>query len=94
MKPFREKENIYTRTKLEQAIDDLTELGLYPLSFEAPHYTMSEEGYKIASSYFSSIFGQVQLSGTTWKTWRPSVRLKAGYAGRDDAVPGNNRLCR
>ena len=29
---------------------------------------MSEEGYKIASSYFSSIFGQVQLSGTTWKT--------------------------
>lgn len=68
VKPFREKENIYTRTKLEQAIDDLTELGLYPLSFEAPHYTMSEEGYKIASSYFSSIFGQVQLSGTTWKT--------------------------
>lgn len=68
VQPFRKKEEIYTRTKLEQAIDDLTALGLYPLSFEAPHYTMSEEGYGIASSYFSSVFGQVQLSGTTWKT--------------------------
>lgn len=68
LRPYRDNENTYTKTKLKLAIEDLTASGLYPLSFEAPHYTMSEQGYKIASDYFSSIFGQVQLSDTTWKT--------------------------
>lgn len=68
LKPFQEKEETYTRQKLTHAIEDLTSAGLYPLAFEAPHYTMSEYGYQIASQYFSSMFGQVQLSNTTWKT--------------------------
>lgn len=68
LKPFQEKEETYTKQKLTRAIEDLTSSGLYPLAFEAPHYTMSEYGYQIASRYFTSIFGQVQLSSTTWKT--------------------------
>ncbi|MEK5503969.1 DUF2334 domain-containing protein [Bacillus sp. FSL M8-0168] len=68
LKPFRKNEETYTRQKLTHAIEDLTAEGLYPLGFEAPHYTMSEHGYQITSEYFSSIFGQVQLSDTTWKT--------------------------
>ncbi|MFO6496685.1 DUF2334 domain-containing protein [Bacillus sp. z60-11] len=68
LKPFRENEETYTRQKLTHAIEDLTAEGLYPLAFEAPHYTMSEHGYQITSQYFSSIVGQVQLSDETWKT--------------------------
>ncbi|ASB91430.1 MULTISPECIES: DUF2334 domain-containing protein [Bacillus] len=68
LKPFRKNEETYTRKKLTHAIEDLTAEGLYPLAFEAPHYTMSEQGYQIASQYFSSIIGQVQLSDATWKT--------------------------
>ncbi|AUZ37357.1 DUF2334 domain-containing protein [Bacillus sp. MBGLi79] len=68
LKPFRKNEETYTRQKLTNAIEDLTAEGLYPLAFEAPHYTMSEHGYQIASQYFTSLFGQVQLSDTTWKT--------------------------
>lgn len=68
LEPFREKEETYTKQKLTRAIEDLTSSGLYPLAFEAPHYTMSDYGYQIASQYFTSIFGQVQLSSTTWKT--------------------------
>lgn len=68
LRPYRDNENTYTKTKLKLAIEDLTASGLYPLAFEAPHYTMSEQGYKLASDYFSSIFGQIQLSDTTWKT--------------------------
>ncbi|MED2942312.1 DUF2334 domain-containing protein [Bacillus swezeyi] len=68
LKPFRKNEETYTRQKLTRAIEDLTAEGLYPLAFEAPHYTMSEHGYQITSQYFSSIIGQVQLSDETWKT--------------------------
>lgn len=68
LKPFRKNEETYTRQKLTNAIEDLTAEGLYPLAFEAPHYTMSEHGYQIASQYFTSLLGQVQLSDTTWKT--------------------------
>ncbi|MCY8004372.1 DUF2334 domain-containing protein [Bacillus haynesii] len=68
LKPFRKNEETYTRQKLTNAIEDLAAEGLYPLAFEAPHYTMSEHGYQIASQYFTSLFGQVQLSDTTWKT--------------------------
>ncbi|MFD1928825.1 DUF2334 domain-containing protein [Sporosarcina siberiensis] len=57
----------YIETKHKKAIEELTDSGLYPLAFEAPHYTMSSNGYKVTSNYFTSIFGQVQLSDEDWE---------------------------
>lgn len=57
----------YTRHRLESGIKELTELGLYPLGFEAPHYTMSQEGYRVAAEYFQYVLGQVQLGDRDWQ---------------------------
>lgn len=56
----------YTRERLEKGIQELTELGLYPLGFEAPHYTMSLEGYRWVSEYFTYLLGQTQLGNEDW----------------------------
>ncbi|MEQ6378212.1 DUF2334 domain-containing protein [Bacillaceae bacterium S4-13-56] len=60
-------EKNYTESKIEKGIQELVDLGLYPLGFEPPHYTMSQNGYKILSQYFSHFFGQVQLSDKDWE---------------------------
>ncbi|MFJ7952114.1 DUF2334 domain-containing protein [Lysinibacillus sp. NPDC096418] len=65
--PYKAIETEYLNDKLTRSIHSLIELGYSPIAFEAPHYTMSTNGYKIASSYFSSIFGQIQLSDTNWE---------------------------
>lgn len=60
-------EKEYTETKLNKGIQELTGFGLYPLAFEAPHYTMSQHGYEIASQFFSTYVGQMQLSDENWQ---------------------------
>ncbi|MEK4762782.1 DUF2334 domain-containing protein [Viridibacillus sp. FSL E2-0187] len=62
-----EIEKKYIEDKIKLSIEKLTELKLYPISFEAPHYSMSSTGYDIIAQHFTSIFGQVQLSDDTWK---------------------------
>ncbi|MEV9641323.1 DUF2334 domain-containing protein [Mammaliicoccus sciuri] len=61
-----EVETKYVQRKHTKSIEDLTELGLYPIAFEAPHYTMSSNGYEVTSDYYSSLFGQIQLSDLNW----------------------------
>src|SRR5699024_6321850 len=53
--------------KLTKGIQELVNYGLYPLAFEAPHYTMSQNGYQVASNFFSTYVGQVQLSDQNWE---------------------------
>lgn len=60
-------ETDYVHEKLEKGVQELVNYGLYPLAFEAPHYTMSQNGYEIASDYFSHYAGQAQLSDTDWE---------------------------
>lgn len=60
-------ERAYIDLKHTKAIEQLVDLGLYPISFEAPHYTMSAHGYAITANYFPSIFGQLQLSDSDWQ---------------------------
>lgn len=60
-------EREYTEAKINKGIDELAKYGLYPLAFEAPHYTMSQYGYEILSDYFSTYVGQVQLSDRDWR---------------------------
>jgi uncharacterized protein YdaL len=56
----------YTRTKVENGIKELAALKIFPLAFEAPHYVMSQEGYKIISRYFSTYVGMYQDSDKDW----------------------------
>lgn len=64
---LKQVEITYTRDKLERSIQLLTRLGLPPVAFEAPHYTMSSTGYNVASDYFTAMFGQIQASDRNWQ---------------------------
>lgn len=64
---LKENERKYIEQRMEQSIHELVSHQLYPLAFEAPHYTMSQQGYGITSNYFSSILGQIQLSDEFWE---------------------------
>lgn len=68
-------EEQYINLKQTQSIEQLGKMGLYPLAFEAPHYTMSSSGYRVTSSYFSSIFGQLQLSDEDWEVMNTPLFL-------------------
>lgn len=60
-------ESDYVRQRLTRGVQELSNFGLYPLAFEAPHYTMSQNGYRVASEHFSTYVGQVQLSDEYWE---------------------------
>lgn len=60
----------YVEGKLTKSIETLVQMGLKPIAFEAPHYTMSSNGYQVASAYFSEIFGQVQYSDNNWEVMK------------------------
>ncbi|MGH0680325.1 DUF2334 domain-containing protein [Bacillus luti] len=76
-KEFEEK---YTTDHIEKGIQELVDAKLYPVAFEAPHYTMSQKGYEILSRYFSTYVGQIQLSDTTWKSMHsPAYRSTPSF---------------
>ena len=68
-------EKEYIETKITSGMHELVKYGLYPLAFEAPHYTMSQNGYKILSEHFSTYVGQLQLSDEDWRDNRYSSIL-------------------
>jgi uncharacterized protein YdaL len=61
-------ERKYIEERVVNGVTELVSHELYPLAFEAPHYTMSQAGYEVLSNYFSTYVGQVQISDTDWKT--------------------------
>lgn len=65
--PLQEKERAYTEERIENAIHALVALDLPPLAFEAPHYTLSQQGYEIVEQYYTAIFGQIQYSDQDWE---------------------------
>ncbi|SDJ86621.1 DUF2334 domain-containing protein [Natronincola ferrireducens] len=60
-------ERNYIETRITRGIQELANYGLYPLAFEAPHYTMSQHGYEVISEYFSTYVGQLQISDDDWR---------------------------
>lgn len=60
-------EKKYFTEAIQSGVQELVTHKLYPLAFEAPHYSMSQEGYKILSKHFSTYVGKVQLTDQTWK---------------------------
>lgn len=67
LQPFQEQEKKYIEDRLEKSVHELLTYDLYPVAFEAPHYTMSQQGYGITSNYFSTIFGQLQYTDDRWE---------------------------
>ncbi|MCZ2256962.1 polysaccharide deacetylase family protein [Sporosarcina sp. G11-34] len=63
-----EFESGYIKSTITKGVSELVEERLYPLAFEAPHYTMSQSGYKELSTYFTTYIGQIQISDRTYKT--------------------------
>jgi len=57
----------YAENRLIRGIRELTELGLRPLGFEAPHYTASQEDYRVFAEYFPCLLGQTQLDDRDWR---------------------------
>lgn len=62
-----EYETNYVKDKLNKGIQELANYGIYPLAFEAPHYTMSQNGYRVTSDFFSTYVGQIQTSDKDWR---------------------------
>ncbi len=60
------QEEEYMRSKIEEAIALLVRHDLVPLAFQAPYYALSQEGYRIAENYFSTLVGPIQLSDQTY----------------------------
>ncbi|MES5868652.1 DUF2334 domain-containing protein [Bacillus cereus group sp. RP32] len=80
VKKGEEFEEKYTTEHIEKGIQELVDAKLYPVAFEAPHYTMSQKGYEILSRYFSTYVGQLQLSDTTWKSMHsPAYRSTPSF---------------
>src|SRR5699024_6011470 len=60
-------ERNYIEERLTKGIEELSNYGLYPIAFEAPHYTMSQNGYQVTADFFSTYVGQLQLSDKDWE---------------------------
>lgn len=67
MSANRNFERQYIEERLTRGVQELANYGLYPLAFEAPHYTLSQHGYRVVSDFFSTYVGQVQLSDENWE---------------------------
>ena len=60
-------ERAYIKSALRKGIEELVAYRLYPVAFEAPHYAMSQRGYKVVSEHFNAYVGSLQLTDDTWK---------------------------
>ncbi len=65
-------ERDYIEKRLTRGIQELANYGIYPLAFEAPHYTMSQHGYEVISHMFSTYVGQLQVSDSNWEVMATS----------------------
>lgn len=73
-------EKNYIENALTKGIQELTAHKLYPLAFEAPHYAISQNGYKILSNHFSTYSGELQLTDSDWEsTYAPPFKSKPSF---------------
>ncbi|WP_167746928.1 polysaccharide deacetylase family protein [Cohnella luojiensis] len=77
-----DNEEKYTLDKLDRGIAVLLNNGIIPVAFEPPHYTMSQDGYRLLSRYFSTLVAQLQVSDRTYLlTQQPPYRLDSKRHG-------------
>lgn len=83
-------ETEYIKSKLESGVEELVTHGLYPIAFEAPHYAISQNGYKVVSEYFSTYVGEIQLSDKTMKsTYSPQYISTPSFLNGMTVIPEN-----
>lgn len=58
--PIHKDMETYIRDRVLSGLRLCIENGIYPLGFEAPHYAMNIDGYKVLKKYFSTYIGQFQ----------------------------------
>ncbi|MBM7702396.1 polysaccharide deacetylase family protein [Metabacillus iocasae] len=81
-------EKKYMTTKITKGVQELNAHDLISLAFEAPHYTMSQNGYSILSNHFSTYIGQVQVSDDTWKhMYSPTYTSYPGFMNDMKLIP-------
>lgn len=90
-------EQAYIRSRVQQGVQALVAERLYPLAFEAPHYAMSQAGYRCLSESFSTCVGHLQVSDATWRNQISTLHLSrptflhgmAAYPENLGFVPGD-----
>ncbi|WP_019413808.1 DUF2334 domain-containing protein [Paenisporosarcina sp. TG20] len=65
---LEEFERKYIKETVQNGVEEMIAHKLYPLAFEAPHYSMSQAGYEILSQHFSTYVGQLQITDQSWKS--------------------------
>lgn len=66
--PIQEDMETYIRDRTLSGLRLCIENGIYPLGFEAPHYAMNIDGYKVLKKYFSTYIGQFQNNNEKFAT--------------------------
>lgn len=89
----------YLADRITRGIIECVKNGVYPLAFEAPHYAMSQEGYRILKEYFSTYNGDLQTSDYKFNTVTIPYKIQntklfnklisgtIGYINPDDKMP-------
>ena len=58
-KPIQFESNEWIAQKIKLGISELMRCGIYPLAWETPHYSASQETYRIASRFFDTFYDRV-----------------------------------
>jgi len=66
--PLKENIEEWVYDRVSKGVKECLKNGIYPLAFEPPHYSMSQEGYLELKKYFSTIVGQYQSSNLRYTT--------------------------
>lgn len=66
--PIHDDMETYIRDRVLSGLRLCIENGIYPLGFEAPHYAMNIDGYKVLKKYFSTYIGQFQNNNERFAT--------------------------
>ena len=94
--PIQEDMETYIRDRALSGLRLCIENGIYPLGFEAPHYAMSIDGYKVLKKYFSTYIGQFQNNNEKFATstfpyiirgsdaFNTFIPENLGYVDKDD----------
>ncbi|WP_179631941.1 polysaccharide deacetylase family protein [Clostridium peptidivorans] len=83
-------EDEYIRARIENGIEELVTHGIYPLAFEAPHYAISQNGYKIVSEYFSTYVGNIQINDDTYEnSFSPAYISTPSFLNGLSVIPEN-----
>ena len=59
---------LYIRDRILSGLRPCIENNIYPLAFEAPHYAMNINGYKVLKKHFSTYVGQYQNNNYNFAT--------------------------